>query len=145
MRTKEKTPNPSWFKKGNKVIFTPEQRAKMGHADEKNPRWKGDKVGYSQLHRWVRKVKPMPKECQRCGEVKKLQLSNNGNYTRDVSDWEYICASCHVRKDGTIFNLKNSRKVGTRALESLGAVEELGFETLPPILVINGVTYTRHE
>jgi hypothetical protein len=75
-------------------------------TEEKSTAWKGDDVGYAGLHSWVRKYKPIPKKCERCGEEKKLQASNNsGEYKRDLSDWEYICAKCHVYKDGTINNL----------------------------------------
>lgn len=42
-----------------------------------------------------------PKSCSRCGIIKnKLDLSNNGIYNRDLINWEWICHSCHAKKDG---------------------------------------------
>ncbi len=111
MRKKE-LHNPSWFKKGEGRIPWNKGKKTPQNTGEKNPIWKGDKVGYRQLHKWVRSRKPVPVLCDKCGKEKKLQLSNIGNrYTRDLSNWEYLCSDCHVRKDGTIFNLKNSRKL----------------------------------
>lgn len=73
---------------------------------DKHPSWRGDKVGYDALHSWVKKHKPRPRECERCGVVKTLQLSNTNNqYDRDPSHWEYLCRSCHCKKDGHIKNL----------------------------------------
>lgn len=67
---------------------------------DKNPMWAGDMVGYSSLHSWVIRHKPKPEKCERCGKVnKKLDLSNNGIYNRDLKNWEYICRKCHYWKD----------------------------------------------
>lgn len=116
MRKKEVIKNPSWFKKG--VSRTPWNKGKKTPqtTGEKNPTWKGDNVGYRQLHKWVRSQKPVPAYCVLCKERKKLQLSNiGGKYTRELNNWEYLCAKCHVYKDGTVNNLKNvsaARKLG---------------------------------
>src|SRR3990167_6275357 len=83
------------FQKGHQINF-----------GEKSPNWKGEKASYSAHHKWIRNHKLTPKKCERCGKRKKLQASNiNGKYKRDINDWEYICAKCHVYKDGTINNL----------------------------------------
>jgi hypothetical protein len=67
--------------------------------NEKHFNWKGDKVGYNSLHIWVRKNKPRVKNCERCGKEKNLELSNNGIYGRDFKNWEWLCRSCHLKKD----------------------------------------------
>ena len=83
---------------------------KVGHKinwGEKSPNWKGDKASYGALHRWIRNHKKPPKKCPKCGSKKNIQASNiSGKYKREVFDWEYLCARCHVYKDGTVKNLK---------------------------------------
>lgn len=88
------------FQKGHKI-----------NLGEKSPNWKGDEVSYGGLHKWVRFHKPIPKRCQICKKIRKLQASNiSGKYKREVSDWQYICARCHVYLDGTVNNLKLRHK-----------------------------------
>lgn len=75
---------------------------------EDNPAWKGDNVGYGALHRWIKKIKPQPNKCEKCGKTTKdLELSNNGIYNRDPNNYEYLCYKCHKIKDGTIYNIKH--------------------------------------
>lgn len=68
-------------------------------AGENNPRWKGDNVGYDALHDYIRARKIKPEKCERCNKKRKLELSCNGKYTRNLDDYEYICKSCHGKKD----------------------------------------------
>ena len=87
-------------------IKTQKRKIKSGeikYAFGKNHQnWKGNKVGYQGLHKWVRKNKPKPKFCKKCGERKKLDLANiSGKYKRDVNDFEWLCRSCHIKKDYT--------------------------------------------
>lgn len=61
---------------------------------------------YKNAHKWGRLNIKKPKKCNRCREIKPLDLSNNsGYYLLDVVDWEYICRHCHVLKDGQGANL----------------------------------------
>lgn len=71
---------------------------------ENNHNWKGDNVGYHSLHRWVKKYKIKPKECQHCGKEKKyLELANiSGEYKRDINDYVYLCMRCHKIMDGNL-------------------------------------------
>lgn len=73
---------------------------------EKNPMWKGDKVGYGALHTWVRARFPMPKFCNDCKEVPPMDLANKGTYDRDLKNWEWLCRKCHMTKDGRNEKLK---------------------------------------
>lgn len=67
---------------------------------EKNPCWKGSDVKYSSLHTWVRKHKPAAECCVLCKKKGKLEISNiSGNYFRDLEDYEYLCVSCHRKRD----------------------------------------------
>jgi hypothetical protein len=62
--------------------------------------WKGDKVKYNALHDYIKYNLPKPNKCQDCNKSKRLDLANiSGNYLRDLSDWEWLCRSCHMIKD----------------------------------------------
>jgi len=80
--------------------------------DKNNSNWKGDKAGYKAIHIWVNKNKLKPKQCEVCGGyTDDLDLSNiSGDYKRDVNDYEYICRSCHWKKDKKILNIKKMVK-----------------------------------
>jgi hypothetical protein len=68
---------------------------------ENNSQWKGDIVGYAQLHRWISQRKEKPLECPRCKKrTRWIDLSNiSGEYKRDVNDFEWLCRTCHNIKD----------------------------------------------
>lgn len=69
-------------------------------SQEKNPVWKGEDVGYQCLHAWVRKYKPNPGKCVRCTSTNCVRASNvSGSYKRELSDYEYLCQSCHSKND----------------------------------------------
>lgn len=62
--------------------------------------WAGDSAGYDALHAWVRRNLPKPKGCPTCGLDKPLDISNvSGDYHRKISDWQYLCRSCHFKYD----------------------------------------------
>jgi len=74
----------------------------------KNPKWKGDKVGYSGIHKWVYNHFLKPNKCEHCGRnpgfskngTTLLQWANkSGKYLRKLSDWLCLCISCHALKD----------------------------------------------
>ena len=67
---------------------------------EDNPNWKGDKVGYTALHEFVAKRIQKPELCVRCNSRPVKDLSCNGEYNRDLTNWEWLCRSCHLKKDG---------------------------------------------
>jgi len=74
---------------------------------EESGMWKGDKVKYSALHEWIRNHKPKSQFCENCNSIKPLQIANiSGLYKRDINDYQWLCAKCHIYKDGTIFNLR---------------------------------------
>lgn len=69
-----------------------------------NPNWKGDNVGYSALHTWIKRHLEQPQTCRDCNQPKILDLANiSGQYKRELSDWEWLCKSCHVTKDNLTF------------------------------------------
>lgn len=76
-----------------------------------------DRNLYDRIHRLIKKSLPKPLVCNRCQEEKVLELSNNSRlYIPDVSDWEWICHSCHAIKDrwskGRILTVEHKRKIG---------------------------------
>lgn len=82
------------------TIYSEERNKKVSLAkmDNKNPAWKGDKVGYKTLHKWIREHKPRIDYCEHCKKIdtKRLVLANiNGKYTRDFNNYLWLCDSCH--------------------------------------------------
>ena len=78
---------------------------------EKNPMWKGDKVGYQALHGWVRRRLHKTKLCEKCHKSLPYDLANrSGKYLRDLSDWEWLCRRCHMLGDGRMKNLRSNKK-----------------------------------
>jgi len=78
-----------------------------------NPMWKGKNVGYISLHEWVRNHKPKPEFCEECKKNKPYDLSNiSGEYKRELNDFEWLCRSCHMNKDGRMDKLKKGIKNG---------------------------------
>ncbi len=104
--TQETKDKMSLAKKGkvpkNIVLFLKKAHEVVKPKGELSYHWKGDKVGYGGLHDWIRKQLGTPQKCVRCGttEAKRYEWCNiSGEYTRDLSDWERLCVSCH-RKEG---------------------------------------------
>lgn len=97
------------FIKGHKINvgrkLDEERRKKLSinRRGENNPAWKGDKVGYFALHKWVSIHNPKPNSCEKCQSTKKLDLSNkDGQYLRDFDNWLWLCRSCHRKHDNRI-------------------------------------------
>jgi hypothetical protein len=63
--------------------------------------FKGDYVGYSSLHKWVRKHNGSPSVCEHCGKTEgRIEWANKSHeYKRDLSDWIALCKKCHVYYD----------------------------------------------
>lgn len=95
------------YAQGNKL--SKETRLKMkeskeGLRDESTNRWKGDDVGYSGLHMWVRRKLGKPKKCEYCGKDHlighQIHWANiSGRYLRKLDDWIRLCAFCHKQFD----------------------------------------------
>lgn len=81
-----------WYKHLPKVI-------KRG---DRSPNWKGDHVGKTALHSWVKKNLGKPKKCSVCGttDAKLYDWANiSQEYKRDLSDWKRMCRKCHIMFD----------------------------------------------
>lgn len=87
------------------------------NKNEKNGNWKGDYVSIEGVHGWVKSRKDKPVLCEDCKKKPSIDLANiSGEYKRDLSDWKYICRSCHMIEDGRLDRLHNPehyRKLST--------------------------------
>ena len=103
--------NPTWNEKERR------RKIRFGHLGNKNPMWKGDKVGIKGLHIRIKNLKPKPKFCVRCKKNKPYDLSNiSGKYKRDIKDFEWLCRRCHMKSDG---RLKKFKKMNRKFLKGL--------------------------
>jgi len=60
------------------------------------------------LHNRMRARIPKPNLCQCCGKRPPWDLANiSQEYTENLSDWEWLCRGCHMRKDRRMGNLKH--------------------------------------
>lgn len=70
-------------------------------AGENNATWKGDKVGYSGLHHWLRREMGEKTDCVKCCSDYCVHIANkSGKYLRDISDYSWLCIKCHRKHDG---------------------------------------------
>ena len=114
------------FQKGNKYRrnlgykHTDETKKKIGLSQKKRKNnkgkkhylWKGDKVGYSRLHFWIRRWKGKANHCEICGATDKqrYQWANiDHKYRRVFKDYIPMCVSCHDIYD-ILFNNKKHTK-----------------------------------
>jgi endogenous inhibitor of DNA gyrase (YacG/DUF329 family) len=72
-------------------------------TDENHGHWKGVEVSYRNLHRWIERKLGKPNKCVTCGRLgygRHMHWANiSEKYTRDLSDWIRLCASCHKKYD----------------------------------------------
>jgi hypothetical protein len=70
---------------------------------EKHWAWKGDKISYVALHRWVERHRGRPRKCSECGTTSKKISYDWANvskkYKRDLNDFIRLCRSCHRKFD----------------------------------------------
>ena len=97
------------WNKGLTGIVSSKKGKKYPHLTGVNSsQWKGDKVGYSALHIWVKKVKGKPEKCKRCGTKENLQWANKDHkYSRKLEDWIPLCRKCHYYYDENTLNIKH--------------------------------------
>lgn len=69
-----------------------------------SPNWKGDKAGYSAIHKWLAANFEKTGTCEECGKSglkgRKVQWANiSGEYKRDREDYKLLCNRCHYHLD----------------------------------------------
>jgi len=77
---------------------------------EKNILWKGDKVKYHSLHKWIDFHKEKTNRCSICRKNKKTVWANKDNsYKRNTDDYIELCQKCHLKYDMLFNNYGNFR------------------------------------
>lgn len=95
-------------KKGNTNsvgrILSEDHKRKISESNSAsgNGMWKGSSVGYTALHTWVKRHLIKPKMCSDCKIKPPYDLANKGTYDRNLENWEWLCRSCHMKKDGRL-------------------------------------------
>ena len=78
------------------------EKVKERATGENNHLWMGDNVKYHAAHLWIRQHKPKPALCEMCKEREPIDVSfngKNGQWTRRMEDYQWLCESCHRLKD----------------------------------------------
>ncbi len=83
--------------------------------EERHPFWKGDGVGYSALHDWVKRKLGKPEKCEFCGREyltghKIVWANKSGKYLRDIDDWIRLCSKCHNTYDDIYTKVWKTRR-----------------------------------
>ena len=93
------------------IKLSNETKIKIGNSlrGEKHWKWKGDNVGKTALHVWLRRRLGSPKKCEHCNSDgltgNKIHWANKSHeYKRDINDWIRLCVSCHRKYDGSNLN-----------------------------------------
>lgn len=97
-----------------RIALTGKRRpdVRLARLNDKNPMWKGNDVGLTGLHVWVKSRLIKPALCQCCLSSPPYDLANiSQEYKRNLSDWEWLCRRCHMKKDGRFKNLKQFQKI----------------------------------
>ena len=83
-------------------------------GNELHPGWKGDKVGYSGVHKWIVRHYGRAEFCV-WGDhpATRYNWANvSHEYTRERDDWLPMCPSCHWKYDSIINGLINRQISG---------------------------------
>ena len=76
---------------------------RLSQLGDRGNNWKGDGVGYTGLHSWIRKRMPKPANCAYfCGSAPHDLANISGEYKRELSDWHWLCRRCHMKEDGRL-------------------------------------------
>jgi hypothetical protein len=96
------------IKKGQRLSpLTEFKKGKIGDRNEKHPQWKGDNVGYSGIHTWLRINFGYPNKCDNeaclAKNIKRFEwaLIKGKEYERKRENFMQLCVSCHRKYDMT--------------------------------------------
>ena len=92
------------FQKGHQVFAGSEktQFQKGQGINEENVNWRGDLVGSTAIHTWVKRRLGTASKCEVClTPSAKLYVWANlsHEYKRELNDWKQMCHSCHMHFD----------------------------------------------
>jgi hypothetical protein len=78
---------------------------------ERNYLWKGNKVSYSGLHHWVKRMAGKAAVCSDCGSTENVHWANvSGEYMRNLDDFVELCLKCHRKKDNWSEKMWSARR-----------------------------------
>jgi len=82
--------------------------------------WKNDKKYYARIHKWAQRKLNRLDKCQKCGERESRMCWHNlsGEYKKIITDWIYICPSCH-RKEHNMNGIFKKGYDSRRSLKGL--------------------------
>ena len=64
-------------------------KGKHINIGKSNGMWKGNDVGYIQLHAWIKQNINKPKICESCNSNRNIDLANiSQKYRRSLNDWK---------------------------------------------------------
>lgn len=92
----------SAFKKGKPSIEFAKKRDENRPRGERAYQWKGEDVGYRDIHHWIEKQLGKPMRCQDCKDSTRSRYhwaNVSGEYKRDIIDWKRLCVPCHMKLD----------------------------------------------
>ena len=76
------------------------KKLNSNQKNENNRNWKGEQAGYKAIHLWVRTHLQKPELCPKCKIREPREVANlDGKYSRDLTTWEWLCRSCHLKMD----------------------------------------------
>jgi hypothetical protein len=91
---------------------------------------------------WVAKRLLKPLLCVDCKKLPSYDLANiSQNYSRDLSDWEWLCRKCHMTKDGRLENFKNSRNISEKNCAKISYSNPV----LENLLLFQDITFAKNE
>lgn len=84
-------------RRGKKQSEETKRKLSESRLNNYNPNWRNEDVQYRALHVWVRHRLSISKLCELCNLIPPRDLANiTGVYSRDLSNWKYLCRSCHL-------------------------------------------------
>ena len=116
-----------WLRKFNirirtkNEIWTGKNHPNYGKTGENTSHWKGDDIGYQQIHERAHKVDPKPKDgiCRLCnkvidkfGKTKLIHSNKDHSYRLPINpeEWWWIHESCHQKYDAPKIWTSEKRK-----------------------------------
>ena len=102
----DKRGKPTWASVHHKKGMTTNtgrthfERGDPNISGENHRNWKGDDVGYSGVHVWVKKQLGKAFWCTFCFSMVNVEWANiSHEYKRDLCDWLQLCRKCHIKFD----------------------------------------------
>lgn len=106
-------PLPKCLDCGKKLSNYYSKRCKScSKKGNKNPNYKNISIGNKRsLHLFMADRIKKPKLCQKCKKKPPMDLANiSGLYLQKISDWKWLCRSCHMKSDGRLENMWKKRR-----------------------------------